>query len=220
MAATQLPRTEHRARSASGLILGVGLGGFADGIALHQIAQWHNMGSAKVPPVTMDAMRQNMLWDGLFHAAVWALTLAGVYLLLRDARRERPLPSMRAFTGQMLVGWGAFNVVDVLVFHFALGLHRLREGPDALLYDLGWLAMHYELDGQTYTVEYLEDPAVPSPSRYSERPYGRFGAFFIAELDEGQPLTMQYRLNVTRGAPPARQEIQQRYEAFLRELGR
>jgi hypothetical protein len=43
-----------------GLILGLGLGGFIDGIALHQIAQWHNMGSAVGPPTTMDAMMQNM----------------------------------------------------------------------------------------------------------------------------------------------------------------
>jgi uncharacterized membrane protein len=54
---------ERKARSIStGVVLGLGLGGFADGIALHQIAQWHNMGSAKVPPITMEAMKQNMAW--------------------------------------------------------------------------------------------------------------------------------------------------------------
>jgi uncharacterized membrane protein len=52
-----------------GVVLGFGLGGFIDGIALHQIAQWHNMGSAKVPPITMEAMQQNMAWDGWFHVA-------------------------------------------------------------------------------------------------------------------------------------------------------
>ena len=36
----------------AGILLGVGLGGFADGIALHQIAQWHNMGSAVLPPAS------------------------------------------------------------------------------------------------------------------------------------------------------------------------
>jgi uncharacterized membrane protein len=129
MTATPPPLTEHRPRSASGLILGVGLGGFADGIALHQIAQWHNMGSAVLPPVTMEAMKRNMVWDGLFHAAVWAVTLVGVYLLLSDARRGRPLPSARAFTGQMLVGWGAFNLVEGLVDHHLLDLHHVRDLP-------------------------------------------------------------------------------------------
>lgn len=84
--------------------------------------------------------------------------------------------------------------------------------------DLGWLAMTYELDGEHYTVEYLEQPNVPNPSRYSERPYGRFGAFYVAELDSERPLTMNYRLNVTRGTPPAQQTIQQRYDAFVKEL--
>ena len=27
----------------AGIVLGLGLGGFVDGIALHQIMQWHNM---------------------------------------------------------------------------------------------------------------------------------------------------------------------------------
>ncbi len=36
---------------AAGLVLGVGFGGFVDGIVLHQILQWHNMLSSVVPPV-------------------------------------------------------------------------------------------------------------------------------------------------------------------------
>ena len=48
----------------AGIVLGLGLGGFVDGITLHQIMQWHNMGSAVLPPTTMDAMAQNMVWDG------------------------------------------------------------------------------------------------------------------------------------------------------------
>ena len=32
-------------------VLGLGIGGFVDGIALHQIAQWHNTGSAKIPAI-------------------------------------------------------------------------------------------------------------------------------------------------------------------------
>ena len=58
----------------AGILLGLGLGGFIDGILLHQIIHWHNMGSAVVPPITMEAMADNMRWDGFFHAAVWLLT--------------------------------------------------------------------------------------------------------------------------------------------------
>src|SRR5918998_5899900 len=106
------PRAERSRSVIPGVVLGLGLGGFVDGIALHQIAQWHNMGSAKVPPVTMEAMRRNMAWDGWFHAAMLAATLVGVYLLLGDARRRRPLPTRGALAGQLLLGWGLFNLIE------------------------------------------------------------------------------------------------------------
>ena len=32
----------HRA-TVAGILIGIGMGGFVDGIVLHQIAQWHNM---------------------------------------------------------------------------------------------------------------------------------------------------------------------------------
>ncbi len=135
-------RAHSNKASVAGVLLGVGLGGFADGIALHQIAQWHNMGSARLPPVTMDAMKQNMLWDGLFHAGVWLATLVGVYLLLGDVRHGRPLPSVRAFTGQMLVGWGAFNLVEGVIDHHLLGLHHVRDLPAHVpMYDWIFLAV-------------------------------------------------------------------------------
>ena len=50
----------------AGIVLGLGLGGFVDGIALHQIMQWHNMGSAVLPPTTMDAMGQTWCGTGCF----------------------------------------------------------------------------------------------------------------------------------------------------------
>lgn len=112
-----------------GLLLGLGLGGFVDGIALHQIAQWHNMGSAVLPPTTMAAMQRNMRWDGWFHVATLAITVAGVFLLLRDARAGRVLPSARAFLGQLLLGWGLFNLVEGTIDHHLLELHHVRDVP-------------------------------------------------------------------------------------------
>ena len=137
----------HAARPAGaslrpGVLLGVGLGGFADGIALHQIAQWHNMGSARVPPVTMEAMKLNMTWDGLFHAVVWVVTLVGIYALLAAARRGTPLPTARALTGQMLLGWGLFNLVEGIVDHHLLELHHVRDLPAHIpAYDWTFLAL-------------------------------------------------------------------------------
>jgi uncharacterized membrane protein len=121
--------TSERRSVAAGVTLGVGLGGFVDGILLHQIVHWHNMLSARIPPVTLEAMQLNMRWDGLFHAAVWVVTLAGVFMLLRDARRGDALPSAGTLAAQMLLGWGGFNLVEGLIDHHLLNLHHVRDLP-------------------------------------------------------------------------------------------
>jgi uncharacterized membrane protein len=126
----------------AGVMLGVGLGGFVDGIALHQIAQWHTMGSAILPPTTMEAMRRNMTWDGLFHAATWIITLIGVFMLRAENRRGSPVHSSTAFTGQLLFGWGAFNLVEGVIDHHLLDLHHVRDLPVHVpLYDWLFLAI-------------------------------------------------------------------------------
>jgi uncharacterized membrane protein len=111
----------------AGFVIGVGLGGFADGILLHQIAQWHNMGSSVLPPHTMEAMKLNMMWDGWFHAVSWIVTLAGVWMLWAD--RAASAPDRTTLAGQMLLGWGAFNLVEGIVDHHLLNLHHVRDLP-------------------------------------------------------------------------------------------
>lgn len=112
-----------------GFVLGVGLGGLADGILFHEIAQWHQMGSGIAPPVSMEAMRDNMRWDGFFHLGVWLLVFAGIVWLLGDARRGALLPSPGAFAGQIFLGWGVFNLIEGIIVHHLLGLHHVRDIP-------------------------------------------------------------------------------------------
>ncbi|HEU4457488.1 MAG TPA: DUF2243 domain-containing protein [Longimicrobium sp.] len=119
---------DRRARAA-GLLLGIGLGGFVDGIALHQIAHWHNMLSARIPPDSMAAMQANMRADGWFHAGTWAITVAGVFLLWSAGRSTVPLPPVRFLVGLLFTGWGAFNLVEGIVDHHLLGLHHVRDLP-------------------------------------------------------------------------------------------
>ncbi|MDQ3309222.1 MAG: DUF2243 domain-containing protein [Gemmatimonadota bacterium] len=124
----------------AGILLGLGLGGFVDGITLHQIAQWHNMLSARVPPTSMEAMQTNMTADGWFHAGVFALTLAGVLLLYSAARSGATLPPMRWFVGLLIGGWGAFNLVEGIIDHHLLELHHVRDVPVHVpLYDYVFL---------------------------------------------------------------------------------
>jgi uncharacterized membrane protein len=129
MDATVLPARFMQIPRRAGTILGIGMGGFLDGISLHQIARWHNMGSAVLPPTTMEAMERNMVWDGMFHAVTWLFTLGGIYLLAAHARRGTPMPSARALTGQLIFGWGLFNLVEGIIDHHLLDLHHVRDLP-------------------------------------------------------------------------------------------
>lgn len=73
--------TRQGAIISAGLLLGTGMGGFVDGIVLHQILQWHNMLSSVRPPIDLVEMKYNMVWDGLFHAFTWFTVAAGVWRL-------------------------------------------------------------------------------------------------------------------------------------------
>ena len=111
-----------------GVLLGIGLGGFVDGIVLHQILQWHNMLSAQLPPTTMDAMRVNMAFDGYFDAFNWVVTFVGLWALWAAGRRGM-LPDGRRLLGQLVLGWGLFNLVEGVIDHHLLGLHHVVDVP-------------------------------------------------------------------------------------------
>ena len=136
--------TSGRPPLAAGVLLGLGLGGFFDGIVLHQVLQWHHMlSSAGHPPHDLQNLRLNVWADGLFHMATWVFVAAGVLLLWRAARRPHAPWPWRALAGAFLLGFGAFNVVEGLVNHHALGLHHVNETvprADWLAWDLGFLA--------------------------------------------------------------------------------
>jgi uncharacterized membrane protein len=50
-------------------------------------------------------------------------------LLLSHARAGRRLPDRRSFTGQLLLGWGAFNLVEGIIDHHVLEIHHVRDLP-------------------------------------------------------------------------------------------
>ncbi len=121
-------------------MLGVGLGGFADGIVLHQILQWHNMLSSVVPPTTTEAMRTNLRADGFFHLATWITTVLGVWMLWQAGQRVTGFPSPRWFVGQFFIGWGVFNFIEGVIAHQILGIHHVRGRPD-FDWDYGFLLL-------------------------------------------------------------------------------
>ena len=124
----------------AGAVLGVGLGGFVDGIVLHQILQWHHMVTEPFPPDSVQNLQLNTLGDGLFHAFAWLMTAVGLGLLWRASSRPDVLWSGRVLIGALAIGWGLFNLVEGIVDHHLLGIHHVRPGPDHLAWDLGFLA--------------------------------------------------------------------------------
>ena len=162
MSARDLP-AGGRARPSrrAGLLLGLGLGGFIDGIVLHQILQWHHMVShvGSFPVTTLQGLEANTLADGFFHLGTWLLVLAGSTAAVVSWRRAQRAPSWRFHFGLVLAGWGIFNVVEGLVDHQLLQIHHVRDdlgGPwtwDAgfllfgLLLAVGGLALHRQDGG-------------------------------------------------------------------------
>jgi uncharacterized membrane protein len=118
----------------------VGLGGFIDGILLHQVLQWHHMltSEGSYPASTVPGLEVNTLWDGLFHALAYVLTAAGLLLLGRAFTRGVAW-SGRVLLGLMLAGWGLFNLVEGIVDHHILGIHHVKAGAPVL--DIAFLAL-------------------------------------------------------------------------------
>jgi uncharacterized membrane protein len=123
----------------AGIVLGVGLGGFFDGILFHQLLQMHNMLTARLPKDTIANVEINMFWDGIFHTFTWIMTVIGIALLFRARSVPNILWSARAFVGAMFMGWGLFNLVEGVVDHHILHLHHVVESHGQSIYDVLFL---------------------------------------------------------------------------------
>ena len=124
---------------SSGLVLGVGMGGFVDGILFHQIFQIHSMLTARRPPTTVANLEINMVWDGLFHAFTWMMTAIGLWLLFRAARQRDVNWSGRILIGAMIAGWGLFNLVEGVIDHHILHVHHVVERLGVSVWDYVFL---------------------------------------------------------------------------------
>ena len=128
---------------SAGVFFGLGLGGFFDGIVLHQILQWHHMlTSAGFPQDSVPNLKINTLWDGIFHASTYIFVVIGLILLWRQAHRDHLWWSTKLLVGSMLLGFGLFNVVEGTVDHHLLGIHHVNETVPReqwIYWDIGFL---------------------------------------------------------------------------------
>jgi hypothetical protein len=65
--------------------------------------------------------------------------------------------------------------------------------------NLAFNAMSFVVGGERYTCCYLDRPENPKEARFSERDYGRFGSYFVAEATAEKPLDASYRLWLQSG---------------------
>ncbi len=113
------------------ILIGISIGGFFDGILLHQILQWHHLFSGVED--WNDNVALLIATDGLFHLAMFIALIAGLWLLWRDPKHD-------ALLGSACIGFGLWHVIDAVLSHWLLGIHRIRDlAEQPLLWDLGWL---------------------------------------------------------------------------------
>lgn len=127
--------------STTSVILGIGLGGFVDGILFHQILQLHGMVSNRLALDTVVGKVVNMFWDGIFHAVTLVAVIIGVVSLVRLLKKKDINPSSKLALGGAFAGWGIFNVVEGTIHHHIIKLHNVNEysmNPD--LWNYSFLA--------------------------------------------------------------------------------
>ncbi|MGR0183664.1 DUF2243 domain-containing protein [Azospirillum aestuarii] len=143
---TDAAHSHSPARAAAGLpwagyLLGFALGGFFDGILLHQVLQWHHLLSAVESSAVRD-IRVQILADGLFHAAMYVVAACGLWLLWRSRRRFAEPGADRLMFANALIGFGVWHLLDGILSHWILGIHRIRmDSANPLLWDLLWFVV-------------------------------------------------------------------------------
>ncbi|MDB5930485.1 MAG: hypothetical protein JWR60_2192 [Polaromonas sp.] len=122
----------------AGLLLGVSLSGFFDGIVLHQLLQWHHLLSAVNAEPWRD-LRMQILADGLFHLLMYVLAAAGLALLWRARRNFALDKADRYLFAYSFIGFGVWNILDAVIFHWITRIHHIKmDAPNPLLWDLAW----------------------------------------------------------------------------------
>jgi uncharacterized membrane protein len=157
----------------SGVLLGVGLGGFFDGIVFHQLLQWHHMLTSHGQSMdTVPGLEVNTTWDGIFHSATWIATATGLAFLWR-LERKYDLTWSLPLLGTLLMGWGGFNLVEGIIDHHILTLHHVRDdlgGPPGwdlafLAWGAGFLGLGYVLFRRPATREGRTAPHLQTSAR-------------------------------------------------------
>ncbi|MBE9213216.1 DUF2243 domain-containing protein [Plectonema cf. radiosum LEGE 06105] len=137
----QLASSQRKPLIVAGICLGIGLGGFFDGIVLHQILQWHHMLSNVKPLTNRPNIDLNVLGDGIFHVFDFLMTVIGIVLLWQAGKRNDLAWSSTTFFGSIAIGVGLFDLIEGIIDHQILRVHHVKPGPNEFAWDMGFLAL-------------------------------------------------------------------------------
>lgn len=129
------PKTKRNFLRIGSFVLGFGFMGAMDGIIFHQLLQWHS--------VVMQTDRPGQIVsDGVFHFGVTIALVVGGILLWLAGRPADTTKGISLLIGSFLTGAGIFNLVEGIVNHHLLQIHRVKPGdPNSLIYDLAFLTL-------------------------------------------------------------------------------
>ncbi len=137
----RIPHVFSRRFLWAGYLIGLALGGFFDGIVLHQLLQWHHLLSGLETEAARD-LRFQIVADGVFHAAMYAVAAVGLWMLYRSRKEFTDGRADRNLLADVLIGFGAWHVIDAVLDHWVLGIHRIRmDVANPLVWDIGWLVL-------------------------------------------------------------------------------
>ncbi|WP_280769539.1 DUF2243 domain-containing protein [Salipaludibacillus daqingensis] len=127
-------QTRTKLLTIGSFILGFGFLGALDGIIFHQILQWHS--------VIMETDRTSQIVsDGIFHLATTLTLVLGGILLWLAGKPTDLSNGVRKLVGYFMIGGGTFNLIEGIINHHILAIHRVRPAADnPLAYDLAFLA--------------------------------------------------------------------------------
>lgn len=126
--------TRRKLINTGSFIFGFGFLGALDGIIFHQLLQWHSVYMATDRP-------GQIMSDGIFHFAVTITLIVGGVMLWLAGNPGNLSKGIRLLVGWFLIGGGVFNLVEGIINHHLLQIHRVKPGdPNALAYDLAFLA--------------------------------------------------------------------------------
>ncbi len=137
------PKAEIKTVAGAAFLLGFALGGFFDGILLHQVLQWHHLLStleARGPPFA--DLRFQLAADGYFHLLMYVIAALALWFLWRGRRALYKSGAGRRLSAWLLIGFGLWHVVDAVASHWVAQIHRIRmDAENPLLWDIGWLVV-------------------------------------------------------------------------------